>query len=90
MQQKELANWFHDYPNPPPQKDEEEEEEEEWEEEPSWFEEPPQEKRFLDPNWYKLDRDVQKHIPKLTTIILGKIIKIVNSLATSGGTTDFV
>ncbi len=85
MDNRALSQWIQDYSNPKPQHaEEDEEEEEEEEDEPSWFEDFNVE-HHLDLDWYTHDRDVKKHIPKLTTIVLGQIIKTVNYLATSGG-----
>jgi hypothetical protein len=38
---------------------------------------------YLDPEWYSKERNVKKYIPKLSVIALGKVVKLLNVIATS-------
>jgi hypothetical protein len=44
---------------------------------------------YLDPEWYSKERNVKKYIPKLSVIALGKVVKLLNVIATSEAGKDY-
>jgi len=73
-----LTDWFRDFLNNKIETKDEDEDENDMEDEEDQIEGP-----FLDPEWYTRDRNVKKYIPKLSSIALGAVVKIVNVTATS-------